>query len=394
MNKDLKKLFGVFALYSLGSGFIYTFQELWLKDNGLSIKTIGTVYSLCAFLAIAVLFFSSSLVKNNKLKVFSTSLLITKFTLCMFMFFINGSGLNNLIKLLVIMDYVVDTEFYACFYPMMSMINKSDKVYAWRTITYDIMFYLGAFFATFTLGKTISKLIINYNSFLLIGCFFLLIGILLEISIDLNKYIKIKSKLKKNYSRMLSNIFKDKITIYYLLFVLLSNISYYAIVGVIMLVFTEGIGYSPVTSSIIIMALGISSAIFGSIVISKLTLKNDYINISIKYLIKPILYLIAFIFNNNIFFVIAIIYAKLLNDSYEHISDAPYVNRFSKEEQFEFNNIRDSFKYLGRSIGTLICGIAITITLRLNFALSFVFGIIAVIVAYYLLSLKNNENNN
>lgn len=398
MNKDLKKLFIVLALYSLASGIGYNFQELWLRTNSLSVQSISTVYSICAVLAIFTLFLCSSLVRKDKLKNFSIGLLLTKLLLTFLMFLLYKSGYNTIIKFLIMMEYVIDVECYSCFYPMMSMVNKNDKVYASRTIIYDIMYYLGSFITIFLIGKALGSININYNSFLLIAIVILLGAIILEYTIKLDKY-KSDNKIKKNSFDLIKKMKNDKITVVYLGYAFMANVSYYSVVGVLLLVFTEVFEYGPVTSSSIIMLLGIASAIIGAIVLAKITFKNNYINLTIKFFTRTLLFILAFIFNNNIFSLIAIVFLKLMSDSYEHVSDGPYVNRFREDDQFEFNNLKDCSKYLGRSIGTLICGAAITLTLRINFLFASVFGVGSLILAYYALYLRNkevkqNERNN
>ncbi len=394
MNKDLKKVFLVLALYALSGGIFYNFQELWMRDNFLSVKTIGSVYSLCALLTISILFMCSSLVKKERLKDFTLGLLFTNVIVMLLLYLLNGLGFSFIIKFLIMIDYVIDVEVYASIYPMIAHIQKNDKVYAARGIVYSALFYLGSLITIILINKTIIGKITN-NSFILIACIILFIAYLVLKKVDLEKYIaQEKDDTLIDNRKFLKSVFKDKVTRNYLIFNLMGNISYYSINGMLLTLLMVGLNKESSQASIFMLVISIISVLLGIFVLKKLTFKNNYINLSIKYLLRTTLYLLAFIFNSNVFFIIAIVYTKVLSDSYSHISDAPYINRFKENEQFNFSNLAEECKYLGRSIGTLICGMAVAYSLRYNFLFAFIFGLIAIIFAYYSLYLRNKEKEN
>ena len=78
----------------------------------------------------------------------------------------------------------------------------------------------------------------------------------------------------------------------------------------------------------------------------------------------------------KIIFLISIIYTRITTDSYSHITDGPYVNRYDKDEQFAFCNLREMLSYAGRAVGTFFCGLVISVNIRYIFFVSFIFGII------------------
>ena len=391
MNKEIKKLFVVLALYALAGGFFYNFQEMWLLSNSLSIKTISTVLSLCAISTISVLFLCSSIVRKEKLKRFTLGLILTKFLILLTLFFINNSGLLFLIKFLIMTEYVIDVEIYACIYPMISEISKGDKIYAARKIVYDAMYFLGVLITCLLLGKSFKFLNISYNSYLLIAALIFLIAFIVLSTVKFKKEI-VPDEKHSNYFDLIKRIKGDKITASYLLFGLFGNVSYYSVNGMTMIVLTEGLGFSAVKGSMLVLVLGLLSVLIGLIIL-KFTFKNDYINISIKFLVRTTLYLLAFLINNKIALLIAIIFVRLSVDSFDHISDAPYVNRFNVKDQFSFANMNDGFKYLGRAIGTLICGAAVVINIKYNFLFAFIFGLLQTTFAYIALYLRKKENN-
>ena len=128
MNNELKRLFIVLGLYSLSGGIFYIFQELWMEENNLSIGTISNVYSLCAILAVSTIFLSSNLIKKDQLKKFSCLLFLTKAIVMLLLFILNKTGLNILIKFLIMLDYVIDVELWASFYPLITQIKKDEKI--------------------------------------------------------------------------------------------------------------------------------------------------------------------------------------------------------------------------------------------------------------------------
>jgi len=107
MNKEVKKIFLVLALYALSGGIFYNFQELWMAENNLSTQTIGIVYSLCALLSVSTIFLCSNLISKDKLKKFSCVLLLLKFIILLALFFLHKTGLNVIIKFLIMVDYVL-----------------------------------------------------------------------------------------------------------------------------------------------------------------------------------------------------------------------------------------------------------------------------------------------
>lgn len=394
MNKEIKKIFVVLALYALSGGIFYNFQELWMAENNLSTQTIGIVYSLCALLSVSTIFLCSNLISKEKLKKFSCMLLLIKFVILLALFLLNSTGLNVLIKFLIMVDYVVDVEIWASIYPMITIITKNDKVYAMKDLIYSFAYYGGIIFTTVLLGKTIVKLNINFNSFNLIGSLLMIVAYFVLKSTKLDSYYK--EKMENENSNLLGQVVniikKDSITQNYLMYHLTSTISYACINGMLITLLTSNLGFSASSASNFKMLLGIIAVFIGTIILEKLTLKNDYINYSIKFVTRLLLYTIAFIVNNKIIFIIALVFMRLLAESYSHVSEAPYVNRFSTNNQLAFCNLREMIGYFSKAIGNLICGIAIAMGTRYNFFFAAIFYIPAIIFLFNALRLRLKEN--
>ena len=112
MKKDITKLFIVLGLYSLSSGIFYNFQQLWMAANNLSLKTISTVYSLCAIITVSTIFLCSNLVREKKLKQFANILMFIKTIIMFSLFLLNGTGLNIIIKFLIRINFI-DYKFFS-----------------------------------------------------------------------------------------------------------------------------------------------------------------------------------------------------------------------------------------------------------------------------------------
>ena len=178
-KKDIIKLFFILGLYALSDGIFYNFQELWMMGNNLSVKTISTVFSICAIITVSSIFLFSNIVKKEKTKTFAMILIFIKFIISLLLYFLFGSGRNVLIKLLIEFDYVLEVECYACFYPMMSFITKSNKVYSAKDLTYSGLYAVGVLLTTFLVGKTFIGRMISYNSYCLVTAILLFLSFVL-----------------------------------------------------------------------------------------------------------------------------------------------------------------------------------------------------------------------
>ena len=395
MNKDIKKLLIIVVLYAFSGGIFYNFEELWLQENNMSVNTISTVLSLCALVTVSVIFLSSNFIKQSRLKKFASSLIWIKTFVLILLFCLYQSNLNILIKFLIMVDYAVDTEIFACIYPMIAIINKDDKIYAVRGLLYDISFYIGAILVGLFLGKNISFITISYNSYCLIAAIIMfLAGIVLN-TVDIKKYLKNANEDNNNdiLLRLLKEIKHDKISIYYLLYNTFGNASYYCLNGILMIILTRELNLSPTLASNIKLITGILAVSIGALILAKLTLKNNYINIGIKYIGRLITYLMAILFFSKTTLVIGLLFTRLTSSAYVHVAAAPYINRYDNNKQLAFSNLKEMTTYFSRAIGTYICGICLISGMKLNFIMAVIFIILCIIFAYMALYLLNKERS-
>lgn len=389
MDKTVKKILVILALLALADGIYYNFLELWLAENGMQVKTIGTVFSLCSILTVSTIFLCSNIISRDKLKKFTNVLFLLKGIILILLFFLNNSGLNIIIRFLVMIDWCIDTEIIVSIYPLISNIKKDDKSFALKTLIYDGCYYIGVILVGFLIGKQISLVHFSYNSFVLISFIIIIMcGILFS---QINYNIPFEKEEKQVLTKIIKEIKHDKISIYYLLFLFFGQISYYTIMGILLTILVKNFSYSPTLASNIKLISGIAAVLLGYLVLSKLTFKNNYINFTIKYIFRYIFYIAAVFIPTKGLILSAIMYSRLLSCCYVNVTDAPYINRFSDQEQLSFSNFREMISYLGRAIGTYLCGLTFAIGVTSNLFLASVFCLLQIITGLTALYLYNQE---
>lgn len=390
MKKDLIKLFTVLCLFALGEGAFYNFLELWMMDNNLSLQTTSTILSLCSLVGMLLIFLCTNLIKKDCLKRFVEILFILKGLLLVFLYFLNQTNHPFWIKLIIMVEQAINTEIKVSIYPLMSNIKMDDKTYGRKDIYYNLFYYLALLLTGLHLGKSIGSLMIDYNSYALISAFIILIAYIVLKTIKLN-IPKEKNNNDIIIFRLFKKISKDKISISYLWFLFLNQITYYSVVGMVMTFLTKYFSFSPSVSSNIRVYLGISSAILAIIILRYITFKNDYLNLSIKFVIRGIFFILALLINTKKMYFIAFAYPILLSTSYSHITCAPYINRFKGDDQFAFCNFREMIGYLGMCLGIFICGRAFNTGIFYNILIALVSLIFQLLFSFRALYFRKKE---
>lgn len=391
MKKEIRNLFLIIILYGLACGLSQNFQELWLIQNNLTTTSVSNVYSLCALITVSVIFLCTNVIKKEHLKIFSTFLLFLRIIMMFFLFFLNGSGHLFLIKFITILDYSIDVEFFASVYPLIAYQSKNNKYYAYKDIIYQGFFYLAVLVSTILLGKSIGGISISYNSYFLVTTIILAIAFFILKNTD----IKIKSDKKESdinvFPLLMEKLKEDKVSNNYLIFLVSGQISNNIVLGLTMTLLTAGLMLEDKTASLIILVAGILSAIFGMLLAIKKKDTAPKKAMFIKYVIRFILYIFAFITMNRYIIIFAVMYPKLVSVVYTHITDAPYVNRYPDDLQFAFCNFKEMLTYLSKAIGVFLCGISLKYGIIYVFLLAALFTLIQVIFAYRSLRLRNEE---
>ena len=386
-NKNENKILLMLAFFSISIGLWNNFRQLWLEDNSFSVSNISNIISLGTLISVIAIAFIGKYVKLNKLKNTLVVVLVLKFINMLFLYIFNKSNLLSVINILIIIDIVTEYITITSVYPLITILNKSGTLYSKRRLTEYLFRDIGILFGGVFIGKTISGILIDYNVCLIISNIFLLISIFVITTIKLDT----KDEKNENKNSCFKIILKSKIIYLYLIYVLIGTIAMSTALGLKMLVLTNYFGYSDNVATNYLLIIGLLADIFGIVALKYLTPKNDYLTITIKFGIRFIGYILAFISNNLIITIIAISWSIFISTSYENICDGVYINRLDNKYQLSFSNICHIVRFLGESIGVFLCGMMYEIGLRYMFGLSAIFMIFQLGIAYYLINLRKKE---
>ena len=387
LNKNENKILLMLAFFSISIGLWNNFRQLWLEDNSFSVSNISNIISLGTLISVIAITFIGKYVKLNKLKNTLVVVLILKFINMLFLYIFNKSNLLSVINILIIIDIVTEYITITSVYPLITILNKSGTLYSKRRLTEYLFRDIGILFGGVFIGKTISGILIDYNVCLIISNIFLLISIFVITTIKLDT----RDEKNENKNSCFKIILKSKIIYLYLIYVLIGTIAMSTALGLKMLVLTNYFGYSDNVATNYLLIIGLLADIFGIVALKYLTPKNDYLTITIKFGIRFIGYILAFISNNLIITLIAISWSIFISTSYENICDGVYINRLDNKYQLSFSNICHIVRFLGESIGVFLCGMMYEIGLRYMFGLSAIFMIFQLGIAYYLINLRKKE---
>lgn len=386
--KEEDKILIMLAFFSISVGLWGNFRQLWLQDNNFAVTNISNILSIGTFISCVIIALIGKYVKLDKLKNMLVIVLIIKLINMILLYTLNHTMSMQLINLSIIIDIVTEYIIITSIYPLITTIVKTGTIYSKRRLTEYLFRDIGILFGGIFIGKSIAGLIVNYNVCLLIANIFLLFSFTALLNIKVNNSTK-----NKHEEISLKHIFKDKILNLYSIYVLIGTIAMSTALGLKMLTLTNYFKFSDNVASNYLLIVGLLADIFGIIALKYLTPKNDYLTVTIKFGIRFLAYVIAFISNNMVISLIAITWSIFISTSYENICDAVYINRLENKYQLSFSNICHIIRFLGEAIGVYLCGLMYEIGLRYMLGLSALFMIAQISIAYYLIDLRKRERN-
>lgn len=386
-NKNENKILLMLAFFSISIGLWNNFRQLWLEDNSFSVSNISNIISLGTLISVIAIALIGKYVKLNKLKNTLTIVLILKFVNMLFLYILNNSNLLLLINILIIIDIVTEYITITSIYPLITTLTKNGTIYSKRRLTEYLFRDIGILFGGIFIGKTISGILINYNVCLIISNIFLLISIFIITTMKIDT----SNETSKDKSSCLKIVLKSKIMYLYLIYTLIGTIAMSTALGLKMLTLTNYFKFSDNMATVYLLVIGLLADVFGIIALKYLTPKNDYLTITLKFGIRFLGYILAFVSNNLLITIIAISWSIFISTSYENICDAIYINRLENRYQLSFSNMCHIIRFLGESIGVFLCGMMYEIGLKYMFGLSGLFMIFQISIAYYLISLRKKE---
>lgn len=381
--KEENKILIMLAFFSISVGLWGNFRQLWMQDNNFTVTNISNILSIGTFISCIIIALIGKYVKLDKLKNMLVIVLIIKLVNMSWLYTLNNTMSMQLINLSIIIDIVTEYIIITSIYPLITTIVKTGTIYSKRRLTEYLFRDIGILFGGIFIGKSIAGLIINYNVCLLIANIFLILSFIILLNIKVKK-----STDNKQEEISLRHIFKDKILNLYSTYVLIGTIAMLTALGLKMLTLTNYFKFSDNVATNYLLIVGLLADIFGIIALKYLTPKNDYLTMTIKFGIRFLAYVIAFISNNMLITLIAITWSIFISTSYENICDAVYINRLENKYQLSFSNICHIIRFLGEAIGVYLCGLMYEMGLKYMFGLSALFMIVQISLAYYLIYLR------
>ena len=384
LSKKENKILVMLAFFSLSVGLWTNFKELWLQSNNLDVGQISGVLSFATFLSAVIIILIATKIKLKNIVLLIKYTLIIKIIVMLLLFLFNNSNLKFVIYFLIILDMMLEKIYITSIYPLIVLIKKDNNFYSKRKLTEYLFRDLGIFLGALFIGKNIFNFNVNYNVCLFVSVIIMMYSVISLSSIKIDSQ-NVKSKVS------FREIFDSKINNVYFMYGIFANIAMKSALGLKMLMLTNKLSFSVTNATLYVLIIGLLSDIVGIIILKKITFKNNYINIFIKFGIRNILYLTAFLSNNVNVIMIAITWSLLISTAYENITEAPYINRIKDSNQLFFNSVRYGIWIIGESIGLFFAGVMYKLGLRYIFGFSSIFILLQIICQIILINMLKKE---
>lgn len=383
--KSENQILIMLAFFSVSMGLWENFRQLWLQDNGFSATNISNITSIGTLISVIGIMLVGKYIKLEKLKKFVNYSLIIKFLNLILLLTLNNKGNMTLINIFILIDVLTGYLITTSIYPLITTIVKSNVIYSKRKLTEYLFKDVGVLVGGLLIGKNVIGIFIDYNICLLISIIFLAISII--VIFNMSACENIDSKKSENNS-IIKYIVKSKLQVIYMIYSFIGAMAMSTALGLKMLTLTNYFEFTDNQATNYLLIVGLLADLIGILALKYFTPKNDYITITIKFGIRLMAYIIAFLSNHIFISLMAMTWSILISTSYENICDGYYINRVENKYQLTFTNFRYIIRYLGEAIGIFLCGIMYEIGLRYMFGLSAFFLIFQIGLAYYLIYLR------
>ena len=386
-SKAENKILIMLAFFSVSKGLWENFKQLWLQDNNLDVTQISQILSMASLVCVIALIIFSQKLSLDKIKGVLTFSFLSKAICLLILYLSNHTGQTTIINCLVTLDTIFEMIIIISIYPFIVTIKKDDKLYSKRKLVEYLFSDIGILVGGVFIGKTIGNILVNYNFCLLISIVFLIFAFITILNMKTEKVEAKQISLKEAVKYILRN----KIVKIHMVCYLIGTTAMNTGLGLKMLMLTNIFKFSDGNATKYLLIVGFCADVIGILVLKYFTFRNDYLNITIKFGIRFLLYSVAFITNSYIVCFIAITWSLLISTAYENISDAPYINRVENDYQMIFTNLRYSVKLIGVSVGVYFAGIAYKMGIRYMLGLSAFLMIFQISISYYLIYLRKKE---
>lgn len=328
-----------------------------LQDIGFNLEGISNVLSI-ALVCSAIISFVVSLFSDKvKIKNIIILFMVIRVLSLAILLLTKDNYIIRVCMLLCIMSEVI---FSISFYPLLSTVNKGEDSYRKHALISYIAKDAAIISCGLLIGVVVGNIVFDLNSCLFIALVSNILGIISLFLFNQNKLYKKKNILP--FKKSLRNLFKSRVTNYFLFIQFIANISYGMVFGLMMIVLTDYLNFEISFSSIFVIICNVFGSIACSLFIrfgKKLSIK---LSVLIKYVPRVIIYLIAFLTNNLIIYIssllIAIVTSRVLDDKV----NGTYIRKIDTDSQFLFGNIRYFVLSLGEGAGIYLAGALLKIS--------------------------------
>lgn len=383
-----RQIMAMLACFSVSIGLWENFRQLWLQGNGFSATDVSNIVSFGLLLSVVGIIIVGKTVKMSKIKKFMFIVLVVRSVNMLTMCLLDNSNLAALINIGAALDVLTGTLIITSVYPLLTTVMKSNRAYSRRKLVEYLFRDIGVLIGGLLIGQVIAGCVVDYNVCLFISGGFSVAAsmIMRQIKPIVTDHAAASKFSVKKY------IWKNRIQRNYMIYAFLAGAAYMATIGLRMLVLTDFFGLSARMGTNYLLLVGLASDVLGILALKYFTPKNDYLTIAIKFGTRLVIFMGAFFTDSLFLCFIALTWTLLSSTAYENITDGYYINAIDNRHQLKYNTIKYVATTTGEAAGTFLCGQMFELGPKYIFGASGILIIIQLIVAFYLIYLRHQQN--
>lgn len=376
MNENKRQLLLVYlyiAIFCFSLGLWENYNANWLKGNGFSIQNISLILSGCLIGACLIIVAFNLIFKKLNAKPVIMVATFLKFAVMTIMAILFQKNISFVvIFILFIIDTILSLLIINSIYPLVTHYAKSDKIYSVRKLIEYTARDIGLAVAMIVIGFFAHNFI-EYNIILIIAV--ILTAISFAVVLFLNKTEKEEKEID------FKGIFKDKITVIFLINQFIVGVAYNVVLGLQVFVLSELVGIGMFYTSVFLLVACVIGDGMGFLMISKKfnpkKLETAYF---VKFGSRVLLMILVACTNNAIIAGITIFVALFFSRSFENKTNGTFVNRISKNNLFAFSNMSSCIHKIGQALGVFLSGVFYAYGLWAIFLAGAIFNTIYIII--------------